>query len=126
MTDQAYKLRELIHVNKTSQKKVSTDARIIAISSGKGGVGKTNFTVNIGIALTKLNKRVTIIDADLGLANIDIILGLVPKFTLTHVLKNQKHRRHHYGRARWYQDYIWRFRCYGPGQFVSPRIRGLN
>lgn len=90
MTDQAYKLRELIHVNKSSQKKVSTDARIIAISSGKGGVGKTNFTVNIGIALTKLNKKVTIIDADLGLANIDIILGLVPKFTLTHVLKNQK------------------------------------
>lgn len=90
MTDQAYKLRELIHVNKSSQKKVSSDARIIAISSGKGGVGKTNFTVNIGIALTKLNKKVTIIDADLGLANIDIILGLVPKFTLTHVLKNQK------------------------------------
>lgn len=89
MTDQAFKLRELISEN-TPEKMQIGDARIIAVSSGKGGVGKTNFTVNLGIALSKLNKKVTIIDADLGLANIDILLGLVPRYTLTHVLKMEK------------------------------------
>lgn len=90
MIDQANKLRELIHVKQPPKEKVPTDARIIAVSSGKGGVGKTNFTVNTAIALSKMNKRVTVIDADLGLANIDILLGLVPKYTLTHVLRNEK------------------------------------
>lgn len=90
MIDQANKLRELIHVKQPQKEKMPTDARIIAVSSGKGGVGKTNFTVNTAIALSKMNKRVTVIDADLGLANIDILLGLVPKFTLTHVLRNEK------------------------------------
>ncbi|MCH4888741.1 MinD/ParA family protein [Acidaminobacter sp. JC074] len=89
MTDQAFKLRELINENSPEKVQIG-DARIIAISSGKGGVGKTNFTVNLGIALSKLGKKVTIIDADLGLANIDILLGLVPRYTLTHVLKMEK------------------------------------
>jgi flagellar biosynthesis protein FlhG len=90
MTDQAFKLRELINVNRPSSKPLNRDARIVAVSSGKGGVGKTNFTVNLGIALTKLGKKVTLIDADLGLANIDILLGLVPRYTLTHVLKQER------------------------------------
>ncbi len=81
--DQAQKLREIID-NTDSEK---LDARIITISSGKGGVGKTNFTVNLGLALAKLGKRVTIIDADLGLANVDVVLGIVPKYNLSHVLK---------------------------------------
>jgi flagellar biosynthesis protein FlhG len=89
MTDQAFKLRELISEN--APEKISFgDARIIAVSSGKGGVGKTNLTVNLGIALSKMDHKVTIIDADLGLANIDILLGLVPRYTLTHVLKMEK------------------------------------
>lgn len=90
MTDQAFKLRELINVKQPARTSEKNDARIIAVSSGKGGVGKTNFTVNMGIALSKMGKRVTIIDADLGLANIDILLGLVPRYTLTHVLKKEK------------------------------------
>jgi flagellar biosynthesis protein FlhG len=84
--DQAQKLREII--NRTDPNETG-DARIITVSSGKGGVGKTNFTVNIGIALGKLGKKVTIIDADLGLANVDVLLGIVPKYNLSHVLKGE-------------------------------------
>jgi len=90
MTDQAFKLRELININSAKKESVPGDARIVAVSSGKGGVGKTNFTVNLAIALSKMGHSVTIIDADLGLANIDILLGLVPRYTLTHVLKQEK------------------------------------
>lgn len=90
MTDQAFRLRELINVNKPTAGAGQKDARIISVSSGKGGVGKTNFTVNMAIALSKLGKKVTVIDADLGLANIDILLGLVPRYTLTHVIKKEK------------------------------------
>lgn len=90
MTDQAFKLRELININNPKKKPELGDARIVAVSSGKGGVGKTNFTVNLAIALSKMGHSVTIIDADLGLANIDILLGLVPRYTLTHVLKQEK------------------------------------
>jgi len=61
-------------------------ARVIAVSSGKGGVGKTNTTVNLGLALSKMGKRVLLLDADLGLANINIILGFEPKATLQQVV----------------------------------------
>lgn len=93
--DQAQKLREIINmkskgIKETIEEAGSKDARIIAISSGKGGVGKTNFTVNLALALTRLDKKVAIVDADLGLANIDVVLGLVPKFTLSAVLRDEK------------------------------------
>ena len=84
--DQAQKLRDIV---KTSELTDANDARIITVSSGKGGVGKTNFTVNMGLALGKLGKRVTIIDADLGLANVDVLLGIVPKYNLSHVIKGE-------------------------------------
>ena len=60
-------------------------ARVISVSSGKGGVGKTLTTVNLGLALHKLGKRVLLLDADLGLANINIMLGFEPKATLHEV-----------------------------------------
>ncbi|MCE5229412.1 MinD/ParA family protein [bacterium] len=63
---------------------------VITITSGKGGVGKTNLTANIGWHLRQLRRRVLIIDADLGLANIDVLLGLSPEFNLGHVIRGEK------------------------------------
>jgi flagellar biosynthesis protein FlhG len=60
--------------------------QVIAVSSGKGGVGKTNIVANLAIALTKMGKRVLILDADLGLGNLDVLLGLVPRDTIEDVL----------------------------------------
>lgn len=67
--------------------------RTIAITSGKGGVGKTNIAANLGIAIATQNKRVGIIDADLGLANIDVILKLKPKYNIEHVVAGMKTMR---------------------------------
>ncbi|HHX17262.1 MAG TPA: MinD/ParA family protein, partial [Clostridium sp.] len=65
-------------------------AKVITVTSGKGGVGKTNITINLAIALSEMGKRVTIMDADLGLGNIDVLLGVVPKYTLVDVIYNNK------------------------------------
>lgn len=65
-------------------------ARVIAITSGKGGVGKTSIVANLGYALTKLGKKVLILDADLGLGNLDVLLGLAPKYNLSHVIMGEK------------------------------------
>lgn len=96
--DQAQKLRDIIGITKrksqseddATTKSDKHQAKVITISSGKGGVGKTNFTVNLAISLAKLGRRVSIIDADLGLANVDVILGIVPKFTLLDVVREDK------------------------------------
>ncbi len=64
--------------------------KVIAIASGKGGVGKTNVTVNLGVAMAAQGKEVVLLDADLGLANIDVMLGLHPQFNLLHVLDGSK------------------------------------
>lgn len=64
--------------------------RVIAVTSGKGGVGKTNLSVNMGVALSQLGRRVALLDADMGLANVDILLGMSPQFNLSHVLKGEK------------------------------------
>ncbi|MBE9541802.1 MAG: AAA family ATPase, partial [Proteobacteria bacterium] len=68
----------------------NSPVQVIAVTSGKGGVGKTNVVANLGYALTRLNKRVLILDADMGLANMDVILGLSPKYNLQHVLNGEK------------------------------------
>ncbi len=60
--------------------------RVIAVSSGKGGVGKTNVSVNLAMSLAASGQKVLIMDADLGLANIDVLLGLHPKLNISHVL----------------------------------------
>ncbi len=63
--------------------------RVVGVSSGKGGAGKTNVCVNLGVALSRLGHRVTLLDADLGLANVDVLLGLKPTRTLEHVLSGE-------------------------------------
>jgi flagellar biosynthesis protein FlhG len=66
------------------------ETRVVAVTSGKGGVGKTNFVANVAIALQKKRKRVLVLDADLGLANIDIILGLRPLHNIFDVIEGRK------------------------------------
>jgi flagellar biosynthesis protein FlhG len=73
-----------------TQKKRNANARVIAVTSGKGGVGKTSIVANLGYALTKLGKKVLILDADLGLGNLDVLLGLAPKYNLSHVIMEEK------------------------------------
>jgi flagellar biosynthesis protein FlhG len=68
----------------------SRPVKVIAVASGKGGVGKTNITVNLGVALAASGKEVLLLDADLGLANIDVMLGLHPQYNLQHVLDGTK------------------------------------
>ncbi len=97
MDDQATRLRKLIegkYTNNSIGQDVSksgssveedlkpTGAKVIAITSGKGGVGKTNLTVNLAIALGKRGKRVVVVDADLGTANVDVLLGTSSRQTL--------------------------------------------
>lgn len=65
-------------------------AQIITVVSGKGGVGKTNISVNLGIALSQKKKGVVIVDADLGLANVNILLGVNPKYNLSHLITGSK------------------------------------
>ncbi len=65
-------------------------AQVIAITSGKGGVGKTSLTVNLGIALSQLGQKVCLFDADANLANLNIMLRLMPEYTMEHVLRGEK------------------------------------
>jgi len=64
--------------------------RVISVTSGKGGVGKTNIVGNLAVAFRRLGKRVLILDGDLGLANIDIIFGLNPAYNIKHVISGEK------------------------------------
>lgn len=77
--DQAQQLRNII---KLSNQKKSRISRVITVTSGKGGVGKSNSTVNLAINLRRMGKRVIIFDADFGLANVEIMFGTVPKYNL--------------------------------------------
>jgi len=84
-SDQASTLKKIVR----NQMKNSA-LRVLAVSSGKGGVGKTSVVANLSYALAKRGKRVLIVDADLGLNNIDILLGLTPKYHIGHVLSGEK------------------------------------
>ncbi|MEE9494482.1 MAG: MinD/ParA family protein [Gammaproteobacteria bacterium] len=64
--------------------------RVIAVASGKGGVGKTNVSVNLSVALSEAGNHVMLLDADLGMANVDVLLGLSPKQNLSHVISGER------------------------------------
>ena len=83
MAEQAQRLREFVLKSKGH-------ARVIAVTSGKGGVGKTNTSVNLAIALASRGSRVVLLDADLGLANVEVLLGLNSLYNLQHVIDGEK------------------------------------
>ncbi len=96
--DQASSLRKIVQ-DKASRKVTNTSGesapnsaspRVIAVTSGKGGVGKTNVVGNLALSMADMGKKVMILDADLGLANIDIIFGVHPNFNIGHVLSGEK------------------------------------
>lgn len=94
MRDQAEKLRIMM---RSMRQQVETEimgqtspTRVICISSGKGGVGKTNLTLNLGLALSDYGQRVLLLDADMGMANVDVVLGKVVPYNLYHVIRGQK------------------------------------
>lgn len=80
--DQADSLRKIIKMNKTPKPL----ARVIAVTSGKGGVGKSNTSINLAIQFKQMGHRVVILDADFGLANIEIMFGTVPKYNLADMI----------------------------------------
>ncbi len=89
MTDQAEQLREIMR-SRNETGSVNSKTRVIAVASGKGGVGKTNMSINIAIAYSQLGKKVLVMDADLGLANVNVAMGIIPKFNLYHLIRQKK------------------------------------
>lgn len=90
-TDQAASLRKLVSDSKPAE--TPRKGRVISVTSGKGGVGKTNVSINLAYALAALGRRVYLLDADLGLANVDVLLNLTPTYTLDDVLAGEKELR---------------------------------
>jgi len=99
MQDQAAMLRKLVESKQSFNQQAIFEnipelnlndqkTRIIAVTSGKGGVGKTNLTVNLAISLSMIGKKILIIDADLGMANVDVVLGATAKYNLMHLLRD--------------------------------------
>ncbi len=102
MIDQAKNLREIarnrvensgaaesLDISNAQRRIKRGMCRSISIISGKGGVGKSNIAVSVAIALTRLKKKVLLFDGDFGLANIHILLGIAPKYNLSHVVKGE-------------------------------------
>ena len=83
MMDQAENLRNMSR--KQNQNNVK-NARVRAITSGKGGVGKSNLSVNLALELTRMGKKVIILDADFGLANVEVMFGVIPEYNLSDLM----------------------------------------
>ncbi|MCL2082108.1 MAG: MinD/ParA family protein [Oscillospiraceae bacterium] len=95
MKDQASALRQIVgNLKKQRDERPSEQgARLICVTSGKGGVGKTSIAVNLAISLVKKGLRVLLMDADFGLSNVDLMMGVSPPFDLSHVLSGKKQMR---------------------------------
>lgn len=85
MNDQAKNLRKLLHMASETEK----DTKVIAVVSGKGGVGKSNFSLNFAIELTKAGKEVILFDLDIGMANVDILMGVSSKYTIVDMIERE-------------------------------------
>jgi flagellar biosynthesis protein FlhG len=83
-------LKSLTPAKSAAEPMAQRPVRVIAITSGKGGVGKTNIATNLAYHLSQMNRKTLVLDADMGLANIDVILGIAPKHNLYHVLRGEK------------------------------------
>src|SRR5882724_8237463 len=81
---------ELNLINNAKLEGLSHPVQVIAVTGGKGGVGKTSVSVNLATAMAAAGKRVVLFDGDLGLANADVLLGLSPRYTLAHVLSGER------------------------------------
>ena len=81
--DQAENLRNIIR--QQNQNSI-TNARVIAVTSGKGGVGKSNLSVNLALEFTRMGKKVIILDADFGLANVEVMFGVIPEYNLSDLM----------------------------------------
>ncbi len=91
--------RDMHVMNNTKLSGLSQPVRVIAVTGGKGGVGKTSVSVNLATGLAAAGRRVVLLDGDLGLANVDVLLGLSPRYTLAHVLARRAHARRDHGHA---------------------------
>ena len=89
MIDQANKLRQLVVNNESIETTKQHHIKIFSIVSGKGGVGKTNFTINLALALKQMGKRVLILDADIGMSNANILMGVTVKYHLFNALNGE-------------------------------------
>lgn len=90
MLDQAARLRQMVFEKQKNTRKSNRNTKIFTITSGKGGVGKSNMVINLAIALKKLGKKVLVLDADLGMGNADVLIGTVPRYTIFDMILNNK------------------------------------
>jgi len=91
MFDQAESLRQMIRGRCQSSRGRDERPYVVAVTSGKGGVGKTSIAVNLGLMLVKSGKRVALLDADFGLANAEVLMGIAPSHTLRDVMEGRVH-----------------------------------